>query len=161
MGFKYTATTASIGFDYNTPLTSDAFSTQLLHMDNQRGKPYLSGYISDQIIEFINPPNVVPDCFKEIYLIDPSNIDLENSPIIRSGYLKILDSGKIDPNCYAVKDGVVRLYKGNIDRNSEIYIKALHRLRNEQKKKNNDRGQGGGRGGGGKKGGKRGQRGRF
>lgn len=161
MGFKYTATTASIGFDYNFPLTSDAFSTQLLHMDNQRGKPYLSGYISDQILEFINPPNVIPDCFKEIYLISPGIIDFENSPIIRCGYLKLLDSGKIDPNCYAVKDGVVKLYRGGIDTKSEIYKKALRRLRNEQKQKNNDKGQGGRGGRGGKKGGRGGQRGRF
>lgn len=132
MGFKYTVQSEPIGFDFSNPLTTDALSTKLLHMDNQRGKPYLTGYIYIQISEFINPPIVIPEISKELYLVEgllknTYYIDPE-SPIIKCGYLKLDRYGKVDPSSYAVKDGVVPLYKGNIDNRCKVYRDAIKRL---------------------------------
>lgn len=134
IGFHYEIEQSQKGFEYNDPLTTDAFATVLLNSKNQQNKPFLTIYTSEQIMEYISPPLVMPQPVYILNLVDPNRIDL-SSPIIKCGCLKMITDEIIDKSSISVENGYVKVGKdGRIDKRCNAYKDALKRYIRKKKR---------------------------
>lgn len=101
---------------------------------NKQNKPFLTIYTSEQIMEYISPPLVMPQPVYILNLIDPNRIDL-SSPIIKCGCLKMITDEIIDKSSISVENGYVKVGKdGRIDRRCDAYRDALKRYIRKKKR---------------------------